>query len=66
MRLRKLYKIEMTMSHMAGSSVVEHWSAVQRVPDSIRGQSILLIVRAVWPNVTLCVIHNSFRLFTVK
>ncbi len=44
MRLRKRHKNEiMTMAHRADSSVVEHWSAVRRVPGSIPGQSILCI-----------------------
>ncbi len=45
----------MTMAHRASSSVVEHWFAVQGVPGSILGQSILRIVEVVWPNVT----HNG-------
>ncbi len=42
----------MTMAYRAGSSAVEHWSAVRRVPDSIPDKFILCTVRVVLPNVT--------------
>ncbi len=46
------------MAHRAGSSVVEHWSAVRRVPGSIPGHSIFCIVRVVRPSVTVSIVYH--------